>query len=53
MLCNFNSSGFRCFSGFFDHFREAVTLGELGGAVEGPYPISKTRVCSFVQGVTG
>ena len=36
-----------------DFRRQAVTLGELDRAVEGPQPISRTDICSFVQGGTG
>ena len=36
-----------------DPRRQAVTLGELDRAVEGPKPISRTDICCFVQGGTG
>ena len=36
-----------------DSRRQAVTLGELDRAVEGPQPISSTDICCFVQGGTG
>ena len=36
-----------------DFRRQAVTLLELDRAVEGPQPISRTNICSFVQGGTG
>ena len=36
-----------------DSRRQAVTLGELDRAVEGPQPISRTDICCFVQGGTG
>ncbi len=32
-----------------DSRRQAVTLGELDRAVDGPEPISRTGICSFVQ----
>ena len=36
-----------------DSRRQAVTLGELDRAVEGPQPISRIDNCCFVQGGTG
>ena len=36
-----------------DSRRQAVTLGELDRAVQGPKPISRTDICCFVQGGTG
>ncbi|XP_061142429.1 uncharacterized protein ndufv3 [Syngnathus typhle] len=35
-----------------DSRRQAVTLGELDRAVDGPHSISRTDICCFVQGGT-
>ena len=36
-----------------DFRRQAVTLGEPDRAIEDPQPISRTDICSFVQGGGG